>query len=230
MAKIAVVSSCYGEYDSIYAPPEQTVDCEWVLVTDSMPQLQPSTRSYRHPSGMPESSWQVRIEPRPQLHPRTAAKVAKCRPDWYADADIYLWIDSSIKILSAEFVQWATSFLEHGPLAMKLSRARKSIIAEAEIAQGMQKYQGLPVLEQAQHYLSKGYPDDWGVWGTGLMARCAECPNFGDAWLAEQIRWTYEDQISLPWVLWNMNLRPVDLSIDFDLSDMLAITSHRDAS
>ncbi len=211
MTKIAVVSSCYGDYDSIHIPPEQTVDCEWVLVTD---------RTYSLPI------WRVQVEPRPQLHPRMAAKVAKAHPEWYADADAYLWIDSNLSIKSSKFVEWATAPLKDEPLAMRRCRERQSLIGEADVARGMDKYKGVPVQEQAHYYTSHGYPDQWGLWWTGLMARRSDCRNFGDAWLAEQLRWTYEDQISIPWVFWNMVIRPADLPIEFP-NPMFDITNHR---
>src|SRR6266498_697788 len=143
LTKIAVVTSCYGNHDQICIPPNQTVECEWVLVTDGKPEYRPYLDERQSP-------WQVRIEPRPQLHPRMAAKVAKARPDWYADADIYLWMDSNVEVTSPEFVQWTTSFLERGPLAARFSRERQSLIGEADVAKGMEKYKGLPILEQAQ--------------------------------------------------------------------------------
>lgn len=192
---IAVVSSVYGGYDIPTPPVPQDVECDWVLVSD---------RDYDcHP-------WKVVVEPRPQLHPRLAAKVAKCRPDLYTGADIVVWVDASFAIISAGFVSWAVSHLEHGDVAQIPHPQRRRISDEARVSATLPKYRGLPVVEQVDTYLSEGYPDDWGLWATGLIAYRGKS-QFGDAWLREQLRWTYQDQLSEAPVLHQLGIRPVDM-------------------
>lgn len=193
----AVVCSLYGGYDQPVAPVVQDIDCDWVLVAD---------RPYDCPP------WRVVVEPRPQLHPRLAAKVAKCRPDLYAKADTYVWVDASIHIVAADFVSWATQSLESGPIAQIPHPHRVNIRDEADVSSHMAKYAGLPVREQVEHHLASGYVDGWGLWATGVIATRSDLPtSFGDAWLREQLRWTYQDQLSEPPVLFHHGLRPVDL-------------------
>lgn len=199
MTRVAVVSAIYGGYDDPAVPPEQGMPCDWVLVSDRDYDVWP---------------WKTVVEPRHGLHPRLAAKVPKARPDWYADADVYLWIDGNVAIDSADFVSWAVSHLAGGAcLAQHRSLERASVVDEAHVAEPMEKYAGLPLVQQAERYEASGHPPDFGVWWTGIMARTAGCPNFGDAWLAEMLRWSYEDQISQPYVLHLAGQRPVDIPI-----------------
>jgi hypothetical protein len=194
--KVAVVSAIYGGYDHPKAPVPQDHPCEFVLVTDDP---------------TPVDGWQVVYEPRPQLHPRLAAKVPKCRPDLYADADAYLWVDGSIEITSPGFVTACVGHLEVGPVAQFPHPLRSSIAAEAEASMAMAKYHGLPVREQAAHYIKSGYPDGWGLWETGIIARRRDGLGFGADWLTEQVRWTYQDQVSQAPVMWAAGVRPIDL-------------------
>lgn len=202
---IAVVSSIYGGYDQPLPPPAQTVGCRWILVTD---------REYPDLQG-----WEVVVEPRPQLHPRLAAKVAKCRPDLYADADAYVWVDGSFALRSAEFVEWAVSYLEHGLLA-QIPHPRRFVMDEAVFSVNTpgcaSKYIGLPLVQQAQSYLMDGFPDGWGMWCTGLIVsqRDKVIRELGDAWLREQMRWSYQDQVSQAPVLHSLGLRPVDIDMN----------------
>jgi hypothetical protein len=211
---VAVITSVYGGYDQPCAPVPQDTDCEFVLVTDQHYDCDP---------------WKVVIEPRPQLHPRLAAKVAKCRPDLYADADAYIWVDASFAVNSTGFVSWCLTHLDHGPIAQIRHPDRQSIVDEANYSASMPKYQGLPVVAQAQHYVAGGFQDGQGVWATGLIVRRADgwpLQSFGDAWLREQTRWTYQDQVSEPVVLAEHGVRPVDMPGGLLTNQHFSIRSH----
>jgi hypothetical protein len=212
VTRVAVVSAVYGGYDEPAPPPPQDVPCDWILVSDRDYDVWP---------------WKVTVEPRPQLHPRLAAKVPKAHPEWYADADVYIWIDGNLVVEAPDFVSWCVGELGGASLAQHHSLERTSLIAEAHTAAGMEKYSGLPVVAQAERYVAGGYPENWGLWWTGLMVRSAGCPNFGDAWLAEMVRWTYEDQVSEPYVLHSAGLRPTNLAIDWS-AKRFHLRGHRD--
>lgn len=201
--RVAVVTSCYGGYDRLAAPVSQDVDCEWVLVTDRPPEIDPS-RPW---------PWKVVEEPRPQLHPRLAAKVAKCRPDHYADAEVTVWVDGHFRITHPGFVSWAVRGLGRAHLAQLRHPSRRLLSDEAELSARLPKYAGQPVIAQARHYLERGYPDGFGLWACGLVVRrdSAAVRAFGDAWLAEQVRWTVQDQVSHGPLVWAQHLEVADL-------------------
>lgn len=186
---VAIVSSVYGGYDQPAAPVTQDIDCEFILVTD------------REGAGWP---WEVILEPRPGLHPRLAAKVAKCRPDHYTDAEATVWVDGHLHITSPGFARWATAPLSHADLAQLAHPQRRSLLEEAALSATLAKYRGLPVGAQIASYLQRGYPESWGLWATGLIARRTSpaVKAFGDGWLAEQVRWTVQDQLSEPPLLY----------------------------
>lgn len=199
MTSVAVVSSVYGGYDQPAAPAAQDTPVDYVLVSDVHHDCHP---------------WKTIVEPRPQVHPRLAAKVAKCRPDLYSDADVLIWMDASARITSPDWVSWVVDRLGGGALAQHPHPWWGTLTEEANVAAGMGKYSGLPIREQAAHYLSEGHEDGWGLWASGVIAYRREgwpLRQFGDAWLAEQLRWTYEDQISEAPVLARLGVRPVDL-------------------
>jgi hypothetical protein len=196
--RIAVVTSVMGAYDQLVAPVPQDVDCEWVLVADREYDCWP---------------WKTVVEPRPQLHPRLAAKVAKCRPDYYTDADVTVWVDGHVRITDPGFVSWAVKGLGQAHIAQLRHPNRQSLTAEAALSATLPKYAGLPVREQAAHYLANGYPDSWGLWAAGIIARRTSTwtRGFGDAWLGEQVRWTVQDQLSEPCLLWWSKVTPATL-------------------
>jgi hypothetical protein len=171
----------------------------------------------------------VVVEPRSQLHPRLAAKVAKCRPDLYAAAFTCIWVDAGLRITAGDFLEWCLDNLGGADLAQLPHPQRTSIAEEAQVSAGLAKYAGLPVVEQAAHYLERGYPDGWGLWATGLIAyrNGPWLGRFGNAWLAEQVRWTYQDQLSQAPLLYDAGLRPVDLDGGLWGNPRFGVTGHR---
>jgi hypothetical protein len=189
MTGIALVTSIYGDYDTLEDPPEQDGVDEYIAVVD---------RPY---DGC--SLWRQVIEPRPHQHPRLAAKVAKCRPDLYTDAPFTVWIDGSARLRHQGVAFWAAAHLGE-PIAQFVHPERDDFHAEAEVSAGIEKYKGQTCLEQAGTYRKDGMPDKFGLWATGLIVRNHQAlpVRFGNQWLVEQLRWTYQDQISEPYLLW----------------------------
>lgn len=202
---VAVLSANMGGYDEPRRWPLQTVDHERVIVTDS-----PAVVEHAAADGEVD---RCVFERRPHLHPRMAAKIPKCLPFEYTDADTVIWVDGSVQPTSEHFVQWMLAN-SSGPLSMFTHPLRTRITDEATASDWMAKYQGQDVHGQVAHYLADGHPDDFGLWATGLAVHRRtnsavwSHSEFGESWLAEQVRWTYQDQLSLPVVARRMDVRP----------------------
>lgn len=211
---LALVTSIYGDYDELVDPPVQDGVDDYVAVVD---RHHPGTRL-----------WRQVIEPRTHMHPRLAAKVAKCRPDWYTDCGRTVWIDGGARLLHQGAAQWAA---EHGPFAQFVHPERQDIEAEAMVSAGMRKYADQPVLEQVAYYKKLGMPDNFGLWATGMIVRdnTFNSPGrlMGEMWMAEQIRWTYQDQLSWPFLLWRSVFRPSPLGGALWGNPHVQFTGHR---
>jgi hypothetical protein len=210
---IALITSIYGDYDELVDPPEQDGVDEYIAVVD------------RHYAGC--QRWMQIVEPRSHLHPRMAAKVAKCRPDLYTNAETTVWIDGGARLLHGGVAQWAAS---HGPYAQFVHPERDDISAEAEVSAGMEKYANQPVLDQAAHYKKQGLPDGFGLWATGMLVLPRKWDLLGDEWLTQQLRWSYQDQISLPFVLWQMDMKPNPLLDNLWGNRHVQFTGHRSSA
>jgi hypothetical protein len=196
--KVATICSVYGGYDYPPLQKEQTVPFEQITVGDRPP------LNY----GMVNH-----IEPRPHMHPRLAAKHAKCLPWDYTDADVIIWIDGSIEVTSERFVEYMVAQSEGHLISQYVHPVRTDILDEADASFPMLKYKDQPVHSQANYYLEQGHPRNWGLWATGLIVYRphlgrSQLNSFGSMWLAEQVRWTYQDQISQPHVLRLHDMRP----------------------
>lgn len=198
---IAVITSIYGNHDWLVDPPEQDGVTEYIAVVDT-----PQSGS----CGM----WKQIVEPRPHLHPRMAAKVAKCMPHWYTRADYTLWIDGSARLKHKGVAEWAVSHLKADSLSAQYPHPERiDIDPEARVSEGMSKYDGQMMQEQVAHYMKAGLPLNYGLWATGIIARpsYSKLPvPWGSQWLTEQVCWTYQDQLSLPYVMWLNKTTPAE--------------------
>jgi hypothetical protein len=197
----AIITSIYGGYDSLKPVLAQDgLDVEWVLVTDD--------------SGIPDGhfGWRVVHISRPGLHPNRAAKQAKFRPWEFTDAPASVWVDGAFSVASPRFAAEALALAD--PIAQFVHPWRDCIYDEVPASEVMAKYDGEPVREQAEHYRGLGHPEHWGLWAAGVIARrhTPDVMRLGYAWAAEVARWSFQDQISEPYVLRNLGLRPSALT------------------
>lgn len=208
--RIAAVCAIYGGYDLIPPVPDGVDDA--VLVTD---------RPVR-------SGWRNVVEPSDE-HPRLAAKRPRCRPDRYTDCEASLWMDGSIHVLDDRFILRVRERLaEHEIVLWDHPEDRDCLLQEAEHCHDWPKYGDEPLLDQARHYLAQGMPEHFGLWATGCIARrhTDRMAALGDAWLAEMYRWTIQDQVSLPYLLWREGITPATFGIDQLENDMVAVMAH----
>lgn len=195
---IALITSLYGDLDELRDPPECAGVDDYIAVTDRTHDV---------------TRWRHVIEPRRHLSDRLASKIPKCIPHNYTACDFVVWVDASATIRD-DCAEWAVDQLDARELAQFRHPERDDVGDEAKVSAGLRKYAGLMVEEQAAHYIAEGFPRHWGLWATGLMVRRrhAWSTMFGKVWLAEQVRWSYQDQVSEPYVLWRMGqTRPVEL-------------------
>lgn len=196
-ASVAVVTSVYGDYDPIVPHNGQNIAVEWICVTDANTHV--------------PQPWTKIVEPRPHLHPRMAAKVARCRPDFYTDADYTIWLDAAGRLAHPDAAQRLVCALDGSDIAQFTHPERSDIVAEAEVSEGMRKYHGQSMRAQVDHYRYRGLGS--GLWATGCIVRrtTPTVQAFGDSWLVEMMRWSWQDQLSEPYALQLHDLVPVPL-------------------
>lgn len=222
---VAVITSIYGGYDQLAAPPPQDMEAEWICVTD---------RSDLDGQG----AWKVVSEPRADgIHPRLAAKVPKCLPGLYTDASVIVWLDGSCRLKETDSLRRLVVANPLAPISQFAHPDRDCIYDEGAFSALLPKYISTPVHEQMGWYRhEEGHPPHWGLWATGVIVRNLTLDaidhdlieQFGQAWLNEQVRWTIQDQISEAPVLRRFGLRPALLPGNLWANDILGWAAHRD--
>jgi hypothetical protein len=139
-----------------------------------------------------------------RLSGRYLCKAPKCAPHLlgHKQKDI-LWIDASMRWTDRPLDDLFAQVPEGG-VGIFQHRWRDCIYAEATASvtrPGWNRYEGEPIMEQVRHYRGEGHPPNWGLWETGILVWRGAQHVIGERWLAEQLVWTSQCQISLPYVL-----------------------------
>lgn len=190
---IGVVTAIFGNYDDI--PPVPPGFDKAVLVSD-----------------FPiESDW-VNVVRSVPLPPRLNAKLPKFRPDLFLDTSRTVWIDAGITVETNWLYEKSIVDLKSNELRAFKHPDRNCIKQESEYCFEFLKYKNWPIKDQVAHYFADGFPQDYGLWAGGILVRDTSeiMKKFGDSWLNENVIWSIQDQISLPYLIWKYKLSVVN--------------------
>lgn len=212
--RIAIYTAIYGGYDC--PPPQPELDgVDWVCFTDN--------------AELTATPWTMRLQPSRYEHPRLSAKWFKTHP--HRAVGGYrrtIWIDGNMRVTSPTFVRELLDILGDRSLAIFPHPDRDNIFDEADVSAAMPKYDGLPVFEQVEHYRRQGYAGSE-LYASGLLVRDnvdRRMRRLNQAWLAECLRWTYQDQLSLPYLLWRHNVQPALIPYNLWDNHLIEIQPH----
>lgn len=168
------------------------------------------------------------LRPRSDLNARLKSKYFKmCQHEIKPNAQAFIWADGSYQIyegITEWFLQELGSadavFIRH-PF---LSSAREEMeFVEKGIQNGdpylVTRYTNERISQQYACYKELGFPDTFLVCG-GLFIRknTPKVNNAFDDWFLENVKWTIEDQISLPYIIWKHKLDIKIIDSNFMLS------------
>ena len=192
--RVALVTACYGAYDPVRPLPEWHGFDDAVCVTDD--------------ASIVGEGWRVHVEPRDE-HPRLAAKRPKMLPWLFTDCDAAVWLDASFEITDRGFAPWVREHLARDEFVVWVHpEGRLDFADEAAVCWDWAKYRDHPMREQVQTYLDDGMPRNWGLFACGSLGWVFtdRVKAFGERWYGEQVRWSIQDQVSLPYLLWDTGL------------------------
>jgi hypothetical protein len=229
--RAAVLTALMDGYDTLKPIlPQDGADVQWVCYTDSKEiaaeavetviQPDPTLRGGRlamvHPTG-----WEIIYYDRPaDEHPNRAAKRPKTHPALYTDAPASVWLDASFHVVSPGFVVDTVTAARESRcgIAQFGHPWRDCLYDEAEESRRLPKYvDERDLLTQQVHvYGLANMPRHWGLWATGVIARehRADVLHLGDQWARQIDTYSYQDQVSYPYVNWFSGMRPVNLPGD----------------
>lgn len=186
--RLTVYSAIYGGYDRPKSAFPVGEKC--VLFTDD--------RYLKAPG------WEVRYEPLDWIStPMLRAKWWKTHPELAVpDTDVSVWIDGSLAP-GPIFGSRCRDALGKMDVAFTPHPLRTCIYTECDASMGLPKYDAARMLQQVGYYRKMGHPENWGLFASGAMTRRHNnrVEQFNHEWWQHNITWTWQDQLSLPYVL-----------------------------
>jgi len=153
-----------------------------------------------------------------KLPSRLQSKYYKMCTHWiHPEYDAYIWIDSSFEVREG-LIEWMIQEMGDADCAFFNHLYRNSIVDECNYVEEHMKagnqyllarYSGQPMKEQVQSYLRDGFNPLFGLYGGGLFIRknTPKVNHAFDHWYIENTKWTIQDQLSLPYILWKHDLK-----------------------
>ena len=135
-----------------------------------------------------------------ELSGRYSGKAPKCAPHLFdLDNLDVVWVDGSMQYIGGDLRELLAQ-VPIGGVGAYAHRFRTDVYQEAEasVAPGFDRYAREPIAEQVAHYARTIGAFDTGLWELGLVVWRGAQYEMGEAWLAEMLAWTSQDQLSFP--------------------------------
>jgi hypothetical protein len=221
--KVAVYSAIFGGYEATAQPLPADLPCPAFMFTDA-PHLAATAESIGWSSVVCQPVVSFDVNPAngdpaitvPMLkhkwfktHPEMSMRMASSirRGTGENDVEASIWLDGNmrIKIGGVEFIERCLAALGPDDWSAMRHPWRNCIYVEAEYTATVcaWRYDAAAIRRQAAAYEAAGYPRSAGLQATGFMVRrhTPLVEAIGEAWWQENLTWSHQDQISLPFVL-----------------------------
>lgn len=199
--KIVIYTSMYGNYDKLKDQPKFE-NAEYVCFTDN--------KQLVHPSWKMISNNEI-LTNKPNVY---RAKYFKMMSHiLFPDADYTIYLDASIQIRHDNFIQVLLNYLGEHDYGIYIHPKRSCIYQEHKRLLKMKSLKMkriMPLInKQLDAYRSEGMPQNYGLWACGILIRKNTKHNtlVNELWWEQVLKWSYRDQISLPYILWKNNLK-----------------------
>jgi hypothetical protein len=222
--KYAIITSIYGDYDNIKEHDIQNKDLvDWYCFTDN--------------KNMKSNTWNIINTPY-HLHDKDTSLFSKYKNyyknvnkiqdsktynmmcakyykikshniDILQPYDYFIWIDGSI-LLQPHFIENMISNCNNYELINFKHSVRDNIKDEYKLSITIPKYKKQDLKTQYYTYLNSGFTDKIGLFENTIFARRnnEKINNIFDKWWIHNLKYSYQDQISYPFVLWQSNFIP----------------------
>lgn len=205
--RVTVYTAIYGWYDVLKRQLQQTIDVNFVCFSDWKDflaeagaaqqrdiKLQPVDKTKQRKESVKGHEWQAN-------HSRMQAKYIRMHPfEFFPNNEFVIYIDWSARLLSNNSIEFFVSHFDpDADIMMRKHPVRDCIYDEAKASMEHLKYKTQDINGQIRHYKDElKHPPHAGLSASGLMVirNNEKVRKFLHAWRTENLRWTYQDQLS----------------------------------
>lgn len=222
--KIAIITSIYNNYDNL---KEQNInnknDVDWYCFTDNINLKSTTWKNINKPYHLLNTNIDSNKEYKeykeyknyynniknPKIYSMMCAKYYKIKTheiDILQDYDYYIWIDGTI-ILHKDFISKLMILINQDNMDLiNFTHPSRTNIHDESIfsEESTDRYKEQKVIKQKEIYHDEGFPDNLGLFALSFIIKKNNkyINNIFDNWWIENLKYSYQDQISYPYVLW----------------------------
>ena len=218
--KIAVITSIYGNYDNLKEHNILNKDkVDWYCFTDgniesNFWKIIKTPYHNNYPDNINYNNYKnfyLNIKDNETKNMMCAKfyKIKSHEIDILKKYDYFIWIDGSI-ILQKDFINNILSLINNNKLINFKHSQRNNIKDELNISLKLPKYNNQKLKYQYDEYIKQQFPDNVGLYENGIIIRKndSKINNLFNDWWIEILKYSFQDQISYPYVLWKNNILP----------------------
>lgn len=199
--RIAVYTCIIGPYDKPEEPLYISPQCDYFIITDQKIQSNSVWKKIDSTS----------LNDIPCKAPNEVNRFVKLHPDYFfSDYDYSIYVDGNIVIV-ADMVPLINQMSEDQIIGIHRHDRRDCAYTEMEtfkhIPRLQKHYENAKV--QMNEYRKEGFPEHYGLFENPIIIRKHNdsfCKDIMSLWWKQLTVYSMRDQISLPYVLWKMNV------------------------
>ena len=221
--KIAIITSNYGNYDTLINHNIHYKNVDWFCFTDQnieSTQWSIITKPYHLMDITDGKNSFKKIMKNPSIYNMMSAKYYKMnyhKIDILKNYDYIVWIDTRIA-LKYEFIPFIFSMVYHKYKLINFKHSiHSNILDELNTSLLQQRYIDQDINEQYKIYIKDGFKDDIGLFENGIIIRALNdkiTNKIFEDWWEHNVKYSFQDQISYPYILWKHNKKPDYIILD----------------
>lgn len=187
-------TAIFGGFDTLI-PPRCKSDAKFIYLTDKAQHTR---------------IWIPRIiRPVPRDPRRESRRCKILSQEYFPDEDVILWHGGNV-VLKTDPRIMSERYLRDADIAIVDHGHRHCIYNEIVMCKKWKKGDPSVLEAQGEYYREQGYPEDNGLYAAFLILRrrTSLIEDLERLWWGEVKRWSCRDQVSLPYVLWKLNITP----------------------
>jgi len=220
--KIAIITAIYGNYDNIKEHNIQSKDSvDWYCFTNNKNMKSKQWTIINKPYHTEDDEDSIFHKYKNYYSKNSNNKIKNMmnakyykikshKIDILKKYDYIVWIDGSI-FLQNNFINNIQSLINKNYQLINFKHSvRNNINDETFVSKKLLKYQNQDLDNQYKTYIEEGFQDNFGLFENTIIIRKnnKKINKLFDDWWIHNLKYSYQDQISYPFVLWKNKMNP----------------------
>lgn len=214
--KVAIITSNYGHYDNVTEHDINVENIDWYCFTDNnitSKQWKIITKPYHLQDVTQGKNANSKDSSVYNMMASKYYKMKHHKIDILDEYEYIVWLDARVRVKN-EFISLISSVIIHDYKLVNFKHSKNSSIKE-EVYESLsqERYVKQDVMGQYEEYRKDGY-NDTVLFENGVFIRKVneEINDLFDEWWRHNVQYSFQDQISYPYVLWKHNQFPYTIS------------------